>query len=135
MRRAHRARAAPLRQVSVRWRPRGAAPCAHPARREEGLGPLAGVRPSRHRRAPRDVASQPGRSSWSELAIRRDNRGRQALESALDQTLDESDLLRALEAIRQGGDPGSVDALRVLCAKAPRLSTAASDGIVETARA
>jgi tetratricopeptide (TPR) repeat protein len=72
--------------------------------------------------------------SWQALAMRRDHRGREELESALDRVSAPDELLRALDAVRQHGDRESLDALRVVCARAATLPQPVRAGLVDAVR-
>jgi len=76
-----------------------------------------------------------GHDSWPSLAARRDARGREALEAAIERARDEATLGAALEAIARQGDAGSLDALRLVAARLPALPSATSVALVATARA
>lgn len=69
-------------------------------------------------------------ADWATLAARRDSRGRDALEAALDRTRDEASLLAAVEAIGMQGDRGAVDGLRLLFARAAELPQSVSGPLV-----
>ncbi|MCA8965636.1 MAG: hypothetical protein KDC48_12195, partial [Planctomycetes bacterium] len=73
-------------------------------------------------------------SGWKELANQRSDRGRALLERAIATTNDEAELGAALEALAEDGDAGSIDALRLIAVKAPRLSNALQQRFVATVK-
>ncbi len=74
-------------------------------------------------------------ASWAELAARRDAFGRSALEDAIARVRDPASLAAGLDAIEKHGDPGSLDALRIVCARLPDLSASMRDRVLATTRA
>lgn len=86
--------------------------------------------------APVDLdAGVGGEGDWAGLARRRDHRGRARLEAALSRARDEAALSAALDAIAAHGDPGSVEALRLVAARLPELPLPLGERLGEVARA